>query len=438
MTKYRKTLVFLIAIILGVIFGIQFYPYIGYVKWMGELFLLLLSILLIPIILLSIIVAFVNSNRNSLIRIGIKTICCYATTMFLTILTGLAFTLIFHPGTSMINSSNNDMKHEQNSFYDINKHCKIKKDLNQNEPFNNEKLAQINIINNEKSNISIIMQVKKTLDKVNRGAIVYTILIAFFIGTFIIVIPPSKSETIKLFFKECFNGVMNILSWIASNIAPFGVFGLIAFKCSTYNGNIEKLFQAINSLGMFILTNIMAMSFYFFILLSLLLLIVAKINPIRHMTNMFPCILTAFSTASSSAAMPLSLECLIKKSGVSPQTADFVMPLGSVFNMNGTLLFVCVTVISIYQQNGETLSITGYFILLTTIMFTTAGLGVMPMAGFCIAGMILNIDVMKDLSSLIIVDTILEMIRAILNIYGNSCCTVCIAHLEGEVLNTNA
>ena len=396
----------LIAIVLGIVFGIWFYPYVGYVGWTGTLFLRLLNMLVLPLIFCSIISAIGNlPDGEALKRMGFKTIGFYACTTLLAILTGMVFVTILRPGVGL------EM------------------------PTNLEDIQAIQA--QQKSFVELLMNMipNNVVEDMSKGNMLPVIFFAFLAGTLIHSIPSSNAQTLKNFFRSCFELMMQ-MTLLVVRLAPIGVFGLIAVQCAKYAGDSDKLVQAASSLGMFMLTSFLGMGFHFFITLSIVLIVFAKVNPIRHMVNMLPSLLTAFSTATSNATIPLSMECLEKNSGVSRQTSGFVIPLGATLNMNGTALYECVIVIFLSQAYGLPLSLSDQVIMVTLVMLAAAGTAGIPMASFVMTAIALRAVglPLEGLGVILAIDRILDMTRTTVNIYGDTCCAVYIARSEGEEL----
>ena len=396
----------LIAIILGIVFGVLFYPYIGYVSWMGTLFLRLLNMLVLPLIFCSIISAIGNlPDGEALKRMGFKTIGFYAGTTLLAILTGMVFVTILRPGVGLEMPTNVEdiqaIQSQQKSFGEL-------------------------LMNMVPSNV---------VEDMAKGNMLPVIFFAFLAGTLIHSIPSSNAQTLKHFFRSCFELMMQ-MTLLVVRLAPIGVFGLIAVQCAKYAGDSDKLVQAAGSLGMFMVTSFLGMGFHFFITLSIVLIVFAKVNPIRHMINMLPSLLTAFSTATSNATIPISMECLEKNCGVSRQTSGFVIPLGATLNMNGTALYECVIVIFLSQAYGLPLSLSDQVIMVTLVMLAAAGTAGIPMASFVMTAIALRAVglPLEGLGVILAIDRILDMTRTTVNIYGDTCCAVYIAHSEGEEL----
>ena len=439
----------LITIILGIVFGVLFYPYIGYVSWMGTLFLRLLNMLVLPLIFCSIISAIGNlPDGEALKRMGFKTIGFYAGTTLLAILTGMVFVTAIRPGVGL--EMPTDIKDSQAQLLVVNDSDGIKEpvvkaredsytqksaDNSSDEKEIAEKVQKIK--DQQKSFVELLMNMipNNVVEDMAKGNMLPVIFFAFLAGTLIHSIPSSNAQTLKHFFRSCFELMMQ-MTLLVVRLAPIGVFGLIAVQCAKYAGDSDKLIQAASSLGMFMITSFLGMGFHFFITLSIVLIVFARVNPIRHMINMLPSLLTAFSTATSNATIPISMECLEKNCGVSRQTSGFVIPLGATLNMNGTALYECVIVIFLSQAYGLPLSLSDQAIMVTLVMLAAAGTAGIPMASFVMTAIALRAVglPLEGLGVIFAIDRILDMTRTTVNIYGDTCCAVYIARSEGEEL----
>ena len=255
------------------------------------------------------------------------------------------------------------------------------------------------------------------------GLIFFSMLFGFFMTK-------TKSEyrgTLLSFWQGVFDTMMAITMWVMK-FAPLGVFGLVA-KTTAATG-----FAAFQPLLVFFATVALALAIHFLINLSLLLGLIGRINPKRHYQVMSPVLLTAFSTASSSATLPLSMETLEHKAGVSNRTTSFVLPLGATVNMDGTALYECVAAIFIAQAYGLDLSIGQQFIVVLTALLTSIGVAGIPAASLVAISIILGVIglPLEAIGLLLVTDRILDMMRTAVNVFSDSCGAVIIARTEGE------
>ena len=398
----------LIALLVGAAFGIFLPDQVGWIKWMGDLFLRGLNMVVIPLVISSIVVGIVNVGAGSnLSRLGIKSILFFLATTLVAIITGLLFANVCKPGNhvNLVKSIvNNVAVVPKTSFLDM-------------------------LVNIVPSNI--FSDLATGSDRL-LGIIFFSILFAIYL---------SKQEAryrhnLVNLFESVFQIMMKITGLVI-RFSPFGVFALIAVQFSHYTGNPQQLVTVIGSLGSYLLTIIGALLFHNFITLSLILFFVVRVNPFKHIVNMISPLLMSFSSSSSSATLPLTLREVEEKSGVSNRVTSFVIPLGTAINRNGTALFECGAAIFVAQAYGIDLSLTQQFLLLVTTLVASIGAAGIPMAAFVMMSVILDsAGIPKEgLGLLLVVDRILDMFRTATNVYGNTCAAVYVAKSEKETLN---
>jgi Na+/H+-dicarboxylate symporter len=192
--------------------------------------------------------------------------------------------------------------------------------------------------------------------------------------------------------------------------------------------------DAVEPLALFFVTVLLALGIHMFGVMPLLIRLFAKRSPVRHLQAMAPALMTAFSSASSAATLPLSMDCVQKRSGVSKRTSSFVLPLGATVNMDGTALYECVAAIFIAQAYGMDLSLTTQFVIVLTALLTSIGVASIPAASLVAITVILGtIGLPAEAIGLILVtDRLLDMCRTAVNVWGDSVGAVILARSEGE------
>jgi proton glutamate symport protein len=232
---------------------------------------------------------------------------------------------------------------------------------------------------------------------------------------------------------QAINDVMiRVTQWIMM-LAPIGVFGLLlptVFKSGP---------DIFISLGKYFMTVALALTIHLFVIMPLVLSYVAKVNPWAHFRAMKMAMLTAFSTASSSATLPETMYCVQKNSGVSKRVSSFTLPLGATVNMDGTALYECVAVMFVAQVMGIELGVAAQFAVVVTALLTSIGVAGIPSASLVAILLILNSSGIPNAEmavvALLSVDRLLDMSRTAVNVFGDSCAAVCIAKSEGEELS---
>jgi Na+/H+-dicarboxylate symporter len=184
----------------------------------------------------------------------------------------------------------------------------------------------------------------------------------------------------------------------------------------------------------FFLTVLGALAIHLLLVLPLLLRLLGRVSPLRHYQAMTPALLTAFSTASSSATLPVSMDCVENRAGVSNRTTSFVLPLGATVNMDGTALYECVAAMFIAQAYGLELDFATQFTVVLVALLTSIGVAGIPAASLVAITIILTaIGLPVEAVGLILaVDRILDMCRTSVNVFSDSCGAVLIGRLEGE------
>ncbi len=219
-----------------------------------------------------------------------------------------------------------------------------------------------------------------------------------------------------------------LLTQFIIRLAPLGVFALMAKVVGTTG------FTAFRSLGLYMLCVVIGLVIHACVTLPLILRTLGGLSPLRHARAMAAALMTAFSTSSSSATLPVTMECAEKNAGVSNRVASFVLPLGATVNMNGTALYECVAALFISQVYGITLSFTQQAIVVLTALLVSIGAAGIPMAGLVMMGVILNAVglPLEGVGLILAVDRVLDMMRTTVNVWGDTVGAVVIASSEGE------
>jgi Na+/H+-dicarboxylate symporter len=236
-----------------------------------------------------------------------------------------------------------------------------------------------------------------------------------------------EGETLRNFWQGVFDVMMHMAHWVMAFTA-IGVFALVA-KVFAVTG-----FAAFKPLLAFFFTVLAALLTHFLIVLPALLYFVGGVNPLRQYRAMAPALLTAFSTSSSSATLPVTLECVEERAGVSNRTTSFVLPLGATINMDGTALYECVAAMFIAQIYGLELGFTEQFTIVLVALLTSIGVAGIPSASLVAISIILTTIGLpaEGIALILAVDRILDMCRTSVNVFSDACGAVIIARLEGE------
>jgi proton glutamate symport protein len=258
------------------------------------------------------------------------------------------------------------------------------------------------------------------------GLIFFSILFGYFMTR----LSHDYAEPLFKFWNGVFNVMMHMTEFIMK-FAPIGVFALIAAVIA------ETGFAAARPLANFALAVLLALLLHSLITLPLLLRFIGRVKPFATMRAMSPALLTAFSTSSSSATLPVTMDTVEEKVGVSNQVSSFVLPLGATVNMNGTALYECAAAMFLAQAYGLELSFGVQFTIVTIALVTSIGVAGVPSASLVAIAIILaavGLPV-EAIGVLLVFDRVLDMCRTSVNVWGDACCATIIARLRGEKTN---
>ena len=395
------TKVFL-GIVLGIFTGILLRENATVLKPVGDIFIHLLQMMTVPIVFTSLVVGVISlGSIQGLGRLGMKTLIYYISTTTLAILTGLIIVNLVKPGVGgayMLPQSNILPQLPVSDSFLVNF-------FNQVVPSNIFRAA--------------------SADNQMLGVIFFSV----FFGMALIYLG-KKSDPVKSVVESLNSIILKMIDWIIQ-LAPIGVFALMA----TLVG--EMGIEAFRSLGLYILVVILGLLFHTTVVLSGALLFIAQYSPRELFRKMFPAIATAFTTDSSVATLPVTMDCLEQNVGVSKRTSGFVSPLGATMNMDGTALYEAVAAMFIAQVYGIDMNLTQQLMIAFTAIIASIGAAGIPSAGLITMIIVLravNLP-LEGLGLLLAVDRILDMCRTTVNVIGDAVGAVIIAHLDGERLN---
>jgi len=401
MKKIKLHWQILIALVLAIIFGIFFKDEVVYVSWMGDVFLKALKMVIIPLILSSIIsgVASMGSAEN-LGRLGLKTVLYYVMTSTFAIVTGLVLVNIVKPGVGA--------------------------DLGFVSAVEGLNEAQESIGETLKNIIP-----ENIFQAFVQNRILSVIFFAILFGFFITQVKPRYKNTMKDFFDAVFEVMMKITMFIIK-FTPLGIFGIVAKVVAEQ----EDLVNLMVRMGLYMGVVIVALAIHAGITLPLIVKFIGKANPRKHFRAVTTPLLTAFSTSSSSATLPLTMTAVENKSGVSNKITSFTLPLGATINMDGTALYECVAAMFIAQAYGIEMSFLQQVIIVITALLASIGAAGIPMAGLVMITIVLTAVglPLEGVGLILSVDRILDMFRTSVNVWSDSCGAVVIAKSEGEKL----
>ena len=374
----------------------------------GAMFINLLKMLIVPLILSSVITGVARLGTGpDLGRLGGKTLVFYVTTTLIAVLIALALVNFVEPGVR----NGEPVRHLLALTADAEKVTEGVMNSAHTSVFETLRAVVPDNIVQAAANTKML------------GLVLFSILFGFFLAR----IPQPYVDTMFGFWEGVFLVMMRMTGFVMQ-LAPIGVFGLIA-KVVAISG-----FEGAGPLLLFAGCVLAGLVIFGFVALPILLATVARVNPWRLYPAMAPALLTAFSTASSSATLPLALECLEERAKVSPRIAGFVMPLGASMNHAGSALYECAAAMFIAQAYGLHLPFGTQFTVVILALVTSMGMAGIPAASLVgIAVILAAVGLPAEaIGVLLVFDRILDMCRTAINVLADSACTVIVARLEGE------
>ena len=394
------------AVVAGILYGVFLSDRTGCVAWMGVIFLRLLKMVAVPLVFFLIASSIARAGKTrSLNVLGLKAILFYGGTTILAILTGIAMVTLLQPGRGV----------------DLGDAAQLPD-------------AVLNAAPKSLSQILIEIVPDNPAGAFIRQEMLAIVFMAILIGAVLARMRGERAELLIRFFDAGSELLMKITELVIK-LAPLGVFGLIAAQIGEIEGGPGALLRLGGSLGLYTVTVISGLGFHMLVTMSVIL-VLFRLRPAAHLRKMFLTLVTAFSTATSNATIPVSLELLEKEEGVSKETASFIVPLGATVNMNGTSLYECVVVLFLAQAHGMEMNFVQMATIVLTALLSAIGTAGIPMASLVMITVILGaVGLPLDgLGIILIVDRFLDMLRTVVNVYGDTCCAVCVAKTDGEKL----
>lgn len=386
----------------------------------GTIFLNLLKLIAVPLIIASLITGVASlSDLKKLSRIGGKTIFIYLATTFIALIIGLAVVNVMQPGRAVPE----DMRDRLQASYegDVSARTLLAEQARERGPL--QPLVDVvpeNIFG-AASNNSDMLQV---------------VFIAIFFGIGLLLIPREKAQPLITFFDGLNDLVIKLVELIMLT-APVGVFALLAGTITSIaEDNVGQIGELLAALGYYMIAVILGLLIHTLITYPVLL----KLFSPKLLRNFFPAIapaqLVAFSTSSSGATLPVTMEVAEKNLGISEEVSSFVLPLGATINMDGTGLYQAVAAVFIAQALGLGLGVGAQITIVLTAVLASIGTAAVPSAGIVMLVIILEaVDIPAAGIALIIgVDRPLDMLRTVTNITGDLTVATIVAESEGQLL----
>lgn len=426
MTWYKKLhWQIIIGLILGLFWGL-FATQIGlsqftsdFFKPFGTIFVNLLELIAVPLVVASLIIGVTNlSDIRKLSRMGGKTIGIYILTTVIAISIGLACVNVIQPGKSLPVETRDQLRDK----YKDNVSAKQESAAHVLERGPLQPLVDIiprNIFAAASDNANMLQ----------------VVFVAIILGIGMIQIGKERAQPLIDFFDSLNEVVIKVIN-IIMLFAPIGVFGLMSALIVDLAGNdLSQAMSLLYALGWYMLTVILGLLIHLFVTYQVLFRLFSKMKFMRFLKGIRPALLLGFSTSSSAATLPVTMECVEKELGVHEEVSSFVLPVGATVNMDGTSLYQAVAAVFIAQALGLGLDFTQQLTIVVTATLASIGAAGVPGAGIIMLVIVLKaVHIPVDGIALILgVDRILDMLRTALNITGDAAVALVIASSEGKI-----
>ncbi len=390
-------------------------------RFIGDLFMRGLKMIIVPLIVTAVISGITGMKGvEGFGRLGLKTVSFYLCSSFVAITIGLLVVNVVQPG--LVDGQPNEairaaFAQKEATADDVNKKTVEVAGEREGKDFLGIFTAMIpeNVIGAASDNGQML------------GVIVFSILFAIAATQ----LPGDAGDSVRNFFGAANEAMIVVTRWIMA-LAPFGVYALILPV--VYETGADLFAQ----LGKYFFAVLLALGLHLFVVLPLAVKFIGKTSPLAHFKAMRPAILLAFSTASSSATLPVTMRAVQDQAGASKRVASFTLPLGATVNMDGTALYECVAVLFVAQVMGIQMGIGAQFFVIAAALLTSVGVAGIPSASLVAILLILKNSGIPDADTAVVallsVDRILDMSRTAVNVFSDSCAAVIIASSEGELV----
>ncbi|MDC0600033.1 dicarboxylate/amino acid:cation symporter [Flavobacteriales bacterium] len=429
---------------------------IDYIKPFGDIFINILKLIAVPLVLFSIISGVSSlGDPSKLGRLGVKTVITYVLTTMMAVIVGLVLVNLFKPGSQVSEDLLESNRIRYELWRDANG-IEVLDDISLvDDPALSAKVAEIST-----EQVDMNDWVTDKLTKAERTkssgplqplvdvvptnifqaladmSMLQIIFFAVFFGVVLVGMPKDKAGPL-IRAIESLNEVFVQMVWIVMKAMPIFVFALMAGQIVNAAGSDPEMFrQLLEYLLQYSLVVVLGLAFMVFIFYpSLVGLLIRKLGYRRFMKGMRDAQITAFSTSSSVATLPVTMDCVKNRIGVSERTTSFVLPIGATVNMDGTSLYQAVAVVSLAQFHMVDLSLGQQAVIVITATLASIGAAAVPSAGLVLMIIVLeSVGLNPAWIALIFpVDRILDMCRTVVNVTGDGAVSTLIAHSEGEL-----
>lgn len=381
-------------------------PLVLGVRLLGTVFLSLLKALIVPLIVTSIVLGVRNmGGARRVARLFGSTVLYFLGTTALAVITGLVVVELLRPGASLAGAA----------------------------PGSGLPLASAG----ERSPAQAIFELVEQMFPDNlfaaavEGNVLGLVVFSLLFGVALSMSGP-KGRTLADALDGANQALLQLVTWIVW-LAPLGILGLVADRLGRAGGG-DAAWLEIRALGGYAASVCLGLLVHAAVTLPLILWLVARRNPLRYASGMFEALLTALGTASSAATLPVTMRCVVEKNRVSARAADFVLPIGTTVNMDGTALYEAVAAVFIARSMGIELSLAQLGLVAVTATLAAIGAAAIPEAGLVTLILVLeavNLPA-EGIGLLLSIDWILDRFRTTVNVWGDSIGAAVIARIAPE------
>ncbi len=413
------------GMVLGVLFALVIIQFKGgtqftkdWIKPFGNIFINALKLIAVPLILASLVKGISDlKDISKLSKMGLRAVGFYLFTTVFAVCLGLLVVNLIKPGKAISPETRTQMM----SAYSADA---VKK---QEEAAQQKGAGPLKFIEDiVPDNIVKAASTNSTMLQV--------IFFALFLGVALILIPPDRAKPVKDFF-DSFNDVILKMIDLIMLAAPFGVFALMAALVAE-----SPSFEIFKALGKYAITVLAGLAILIFIFYPTLIYLFTKRNPVEFIKQVSPAQLLAFSTSSSAATLPVTMETVEKRVGVDNEVSSFVLPIGATVNMDGTSLYQAVAAVFIAQAFGMDLSLTAQLGIIVTATLASIGSAAVPSAGMVMLVIVLAQAGIPEagLALIFAVDRPLDMVRTVANVTSDCTVATVIAKSLGKLEKPSA
>ena len=402
-----------IALILGATLGFIFCD--SYSAWgnvingIGDIFLHAINMIVIPLVFLSTVLGISTmTDSKSMGRIAVKTFLYFIVTAVLAAVVGVIVTDVLRPGYGT-----------------------HKTEVDAGEILKTAQATESSTLMNK----IVDIVPSNIFEAFSSGNILPIIFFSLLLGYFITKIHANRQATINNVF-ESFNDAIMALTNFIIRFAPIGIFAIVMVLVGKQASDIGALKECFRNFAFFVIVVWISLIVMGGIVLPIMVGLMAKVSPIKHLKQIYSALMVAFSTSSSYSALPLIISDAKEKMGVSNNIASFTVPLGITFNKIGTIVYECVAVIFVAQAVGMDLTAAQQVSLIGASIVTVLGAPSVPMAGvITLAVLLAAMGLPTDyIGMFMAIDILCDMPKTLLNAYSVSCSAIIVARSEGEML----